>query len=293
MNVYFRELTTDDIPAIKEISKDIWEGEDYIPHVIENWLEDKNCMNYGSFLDKDRKKMVGFGRVKLFSKEIAWLEGGRVKAGNQKTGIGRKMIQYALDYALSVRVNRAQYSTSSKNIGSKALAKYFRFREKKQMNVLDAEKGDILQFDPPQLKVKKLAAREAKDQYRHFDIGEGDEISKGWSYKPLKYISDGDGEWYSSNSRAILQKIKIKSISMEEGPEEDDVWLIVYGESDVAYNLVLHTLHEEFTEGKSKNYSVFCTPETAILMKKIGFDYHEGEPYGVILFEKILNEEIE
>ena len=290
MKLYFRELTTDDIPAIKEISKDIWNGEDYIPQVIENWLEDKNCMNYGSFLDGKREEMVGFGRVKLFNKEIAWLEGGRVKAGNQKKGIGKRMIQYALDYALSVRVKRAQYATSSKNIGSNALAKYFGFREKKQMNVLDAKRGDILQFDPPLLTVKKLTAREAKDHYRHFDIGEGDEISKGWSYKPLKYIYDEDGEWYISNFRAILQKIKIKSNLIEESLEDEEVWLIVYGEPEVACKLVLHILQEEFTSGKRKNFSVFCTPETANLIEKIGFSYNEGEPFGVILYEKILNE---
>ncbi|MHA2399410.1 MAG: GNAT family N-acetyltransferase [Promethearchaeota archaeon] len=288
MKVYFRELTTDDIPAIREISKDIWDGEDYVPHVIENWLEDESCMNYGSFLDEEKKEMVGFGRVKLFDREIAWLEGGRVREENQKQGIGRQMIQYALDYALSVKVKKAQYATSSKNLGSKALANYFRFREKKRMNVLDAEKGDILRVDSPLLKVKKLTAKEVKEHYSHFDIGKGEEISKGWSYKPLKYISDEDGEWYISNSRAILQKIKVKNLSIEEGPEEDDAWLVAYGEPDAAYFLVLHTLQEEFTDGKSNNFAVFCSPEIATLIEKIGFKYHEGEPYGVILFEKSL-----
>ena len=47
MKVYFRELTPEDIPAIKDISKDIWEGDDYIPYVIQEWLQEKNCMNYG------------------------------------------------------------------------------------------------------------------------------------------------------------------------------------------------------------------------------------------------------
>jgi len=288
MKVYFRELTADDIPAIRKISKDIWDGEDYVPHVIENWLEDESCMNYGSFLDEEMKEMVGFGRVKLFDKEIAWLEGGRVREENQKQGIGRQMIQYALDFALSVKVKRAQYATSSKNLGSKALAKFFKFREKKRMNVLDAEKGDILHVDSPLLKVKKLTAKEVKEHYSHFDIGEGEEICKGWSYKPLKYISDEDGEWYISNSRAILQKIKVKNLSIEEGPVEDDAWLVVYGEPDAAYYLVLYTLQEEFTDGKSNNFAVFCSPEIATFIEKIGFKYHDGEPYGVILFEKPL-----
>ena len=45
MKLYFRELTFEDIPEILEISKDIWEGDDYIPHVIENWMKYENCMS--------------------------------------------------------------------------------------------------------------------------------------------------------------------------------------------------------------------------------------------------------
>jgi len=44
MKVYFRELRNEDIPAIKDISKEIWGGEDYVPHVIQKWLQDKNCL---------------------------------------------------------------------------------------------------------------------------------------------------------------------------------------------------------------------------------------------------------
>ena len=59
MKVYFRELTIADIPAIKDISKDIWEGDDYIPYVIDEWLQDKNCMNYGTFKDENKTELIG------------------------------------------------------------------------------------------------------------------------------------------------------------------------------------------------------------------------------------------
>ena len=79
MKVYFRELRHEDIPAIKEISKDIWEGDDYIPYVIKEWLQEKDCLNYGTFIDENKKELIGFGRVKLYNKDVAWLEGGRIK----------------------------------------------------------------------------------------------------------------------------------------------------------------------------------------------------------------------
>jgi len=286
MRLFFRKLTTDDIPAIEDISKDIWEGEDYIPQVIENWLQDKNCMNYGTFLDEKREEMVGFGRVKLFAKEIAWLEGGRVKTEYQKQGIGREMIKYAIDYASSLEVKAAQFDTSSKNIGSVALAKHFGFKRKKSMNVLRAERKDIKPFKTPSIVVRKISATEAKELYKNFNIGVGNEICMGWNYKPLKYISDEDGEWYIINSKVILQKVKFKSIPVRESPEEKEVWMIVYGRPKLAIELIKYILQKEFKYKENKTFGVFCSPEIAGSVEDLGFSYNEGEPFAVVLYEK-------
>ena len=124
MKLYFRDLVKEDIPAILDISKDIWEGDDYIPDVIERWLSEKDHLAYGTFLDKDMKELVGFGRVKMFSNGVAWLEGGRVKVSHQKKGIGREQLKYAIDYAIKVGARVAQYDTSSRNFGSISLAKF-------------------------------------------------------------------------------------------------------------------------------------------------------------------------
>jgi RimJ/RimL family protein N-acetyltransferase len=288
MKLFYRLLTAEDIPAIKDISKDIWKGDDYIPQVIENWLQDKNCMNYGTFLDEKREKMVGFGRVKLFDKEIAWLEGGRVKAEYQKQGIGREMLKYAIDYASSVEAKIAQYDTSSKNLGSVTLAKRLGFKRKKSMNVLQAKREEIKSIKPPSIVVRKILAVEAKEHYKNFDIGAGNEISMGWNYKPLKYISDEDGEWYVIDSKAILQKIKFKSISVLESPEEREVWLIIYGKPKNTMDLINFVLQKEFRYKGNKTYVVFCSSDKAVLIEDLGFSYNEGEPFAVVLYEKSL-----
>ncbi len=46
------------------------DGYDYVPDVIEEWLQEKNCMNYGIFKDEQKTYMVGFGRVKLYNKDL-------------------------------------------------------------------------------------------------------------------------------------------------------------------------------------------------------------------------------
>ena len=243
-------------------------------------------MNYGVFLDEKREKMVGFGRVKLFNKEIAWLEGGRVRIDYQKQGIGREMLKYAIDYASSMKVKIAQYDTSSKNIGSVALAKYFGFKRKKSMNVLGAKRDEIKPFKTPSIDVRKITALQAKELYKNFNTGDGNEINMGWNYKDRKYLSDEDGEWYVLNSKAILQKVKFKSISVQEGPEEKEVWLIVYGKPKNTVELIKVILQKEFNDKRNKTYVVFCSPDIAELVEDLGFSYNEGEPFAVVLFEK-------
>ena len=286
MMLFFRELRSEDIPSIKEISKDIWEGEDYVPQVIDNWLNDEDCMNYGAFRDERRKEMVGFGRVKLYKRDIAWLEGGRVKNDYQNKGIGREMIKYALDYAKSVKVRKAQFDTSSKNLGSTALAKYFGFNQKKSTNVLNAKRPDIKISEFSSIEVKKVSTKEAKKLYLTFNIGPSDDICMGWSYKSLKYLSEDDGEWYVVNSNAILQKITFKSVSIQE---ENDIWLIVYGKTNLSFELIQYILQQELKNKENNSFEIFCAPEVAPLVENIGFSYYDGEPFGVVLYEKILN----
>ncbi len=288
MRVYFRELNSDDIPAVKDISKDIWDGEDYVPDIIEEWLQEKNCTNYGTFKDEEKTEMVGFGRVKLFSKGLAWLEGGRIRVSYQRQGIGRKQMDYALDYAYKAGAKVAQFDTSSKNYGSVSLAKYYGFKKMKIMNVLDANRSEIRLIGTTSLKIKKITPDVAKNVYKKLDIGSVDEICMGWSYYPLREISDKNGEWYILNSSVILQKINIKSSHNQESPREDEVWLIAYGDPQKAYETIQKVLQEELKNEKIKHFEVFCSPEIANLVVNLGFSYLEGEPYGVVLYEKKL-----
>jgi len=57
----------------------------------------------------------------------------------QKQGIGRDLMKYAIDYSIQVGAKIAQYDTSSRNFGSKSLAKFHGFKEKKRMEVLECD----------------------------------------------------------------------------------------------------------------------------------------------------------
>lgn len=287
MEIYFRKLTIKDVPAILDISKDIWEGGDYIPNVIYDWLDDRASLNYGAFNDPNLKNLIGLGRVKVFDYDLAWLEGGRVKSSYQKQGIGREIMKYALNYAKKRGVTRVQYDTSSGNEGSIALANYFRFQRKKSMELLGCKFNEIINVELKSTKMKQISLEKAKEFYSNIEIGPGDEICIGWAYIPLKYLTNQNSTWFR-NDNAILQKFKAQTRAFHEAPNNNETWLISYGKSSDAFNLIQNAILEE-THKDSYYYYVFCRPDMVTEMQKIGFSYWDNEPVQVILFEKILN----
>ena len=289
MKLFFRDLTEKDIPAILDISKDIWEGDDYIPDVIKRWLNEDDKLVYGAFLEKEMKELIGFGRVKMFSNGVAWLEGGRVKITHQKQGIGRYLMKYAIDYAIQAGATVAQYDTSSRNFGSLSLAKFHGFKEKKKMEVLECKMNELKLSKSDFSQIRKITNEEAKRIYKKMDIGPGDELNIGWSYIPLLNLEDINSLWLT-NSEAILQKIDIKSLAQPEKPRESEVWIIVYGDPLAACQLITYTLSFEIDEDEIDLVELYCKAEVVKYVKELGFKdpSWEDEPVAVILYEKKL-----
>ena len=290
MKLYFRDLKSEDIPAILDISKDIWEGDDYIPDVIERWLNEEGNLAYGTFLEEEMSELIGFGRVKMFSNGVAWLEGGRVKINHQKQGIGREMMKYAIDYAIKDGAKVAQYDTSSRNFGSLSLAKFHGFKEKKRTEVLEGDVSELKLIEYDFSDVRKISCEEAKEIYKTMDIGPGNELNIGWSYIPLPNLEDKSSLWLT-NSDAILQKIDIRSKILPEKPRENEVWIIVYGEPKSVSKLISYTITYELNKDGINIISVYCKAGALTNIKEMGFKdpSWEEEPVAVVLFEKDLS----
>ena len=288
MNLYFRPLQKRDVSAVLDISKDIWEGDDYVPLVIHEWLEDQTSLNYGAFTDSTMNNLIGFGRVKFFDEDLAWLEGGRVKSSYQKQGIGKELMRYAINYARNIGIKVVQYDTSSRNEGSVSLAKYFGFQKKKSMELLGCKYNEIEKDALISTKMKKISIKQAKRIYRKLDIGPGDEICIGWAYVPIDYMINQNSVWYC-NDGAIIQKLEPHGRAFHEAPDNDEIWLIIYGESKAGFNLVQNIILK-LNSINNLEYYIFCTPSLVYKIEDIGFSYWEDERLQVVLYEKKLNE---
>lgn len=286
MKLYFRSLHKRDVPAVLDISKDIWEGDDYVPFVIHEWLGDQTSLNYGVFKDPTMNDLIGFGRVKVLNENLAWLEGGRVKSSYQKQGIGKEIMQYALNYAKEIGVKLVQYDTSSRNEGSVALAMNFGFQKKKSMELLGCKYNEIKKDGLISTEMKKVEKKEAKSIYRKLDTGSGNEICIGWAYVPIDNLTNQNSVWYH-NDKAIIQKIKPNVRAFHEAPYNNEIWLIVYGKSKAGFRLVQNViLEEKFTN--NLEYYIFCTPGLVPKIKDIGFSYWDNQRLQVVLYEKYI-----
>ena len=322
MDIYFRALTTADIPTVKHITRDIWEGDDYVPKVIAQWLQDDDgSMNFGVFREPHLKSesLVGLGRIKWLTPQKVWIEGGRIDPQVQKQGIGLQMTQYAVEYARTHGAMYIQYDTWGnrdhlgdpaypQNHGSIILARKLGFIQKDYVDVLELEIDVHTRFPalPSQNCGRALSCEHAYTFYQRLSspFGPKSEINQGWSYLPFEWeVFQELHEKYRwhHNPKAIIQVHNLKgalqaspeSHDFHEVPLEEEYWIIVYGDARPARDLVLDFLHRRaltIHPNQKILAQIFCSPAISSELVPLGYHFidHETSPSGVMLFEKKL-----
>lgn len=128
--IEYRQLTHEDYEDIVDISKDIWDGEDYLPLVFHKWVDSE-----GYFLgavDSEKKKVVGVGKLSFLHDNSGWLEGLRVHKDYRGQKIARKISERLLDMAKNYlkegKIKRIAFSTHVTNKESSTLMKKLNFK---------------------------------------------------------------------------------------------------------------------------------------------------------------------
>jgi GNAT superfamily N-acetyltransferase len=84
-----------DTPEVMQLTRTIWEGEDYVPYVWEDWLADPKgllvIIEFGG-------RVVGLGKLTQFSDIDWWMEGLRVHPDYERRGIATHLHHFVLDY---------------------------------------------------------------------------------------------------------------------------------------------------------------------------------------------------
>ena len=134
MPAKIRKLIETDREDINEISRHVWDGNDYLPAVAEEWLKDPKCHFFGVEV---AGHIVAVGNLRLIEDgQIGWMEGLRVHPEFRGKGFANEITNHLVTEAKRLGVRFLRYTTADENIASLKLAKMARFSRLLKMTVL-------------------------------------------------------------------------------------------------------------------------------------------------------------
>ncbi len=91
-----RPVRPADRDRIVELTKDVWEGRDYIPRVFDRWVSDAGTAFQAAEMEG---VVVGVQRLRPYAPGLMWYEGLRVASEQRRQGIARAMLSAAIEEA--------------------------------------------------------------------------------------------------------------------------------------------------------------------------------------------------
>lgn len=159
-----REYRTEDHHAIVEICKDIWEGNDYLPHVINSMIDDPTC--HPTVLIYDNI-IISVVNLRLYNEDIGWSEALRTHPNYRRRGFASKLQEHQLQLAKDLGCKEIWLSTAENNIATRKILENMGFREESKFylqNIIDHKSNSNLQ------NVEQIDMEHAADLLATFDF---------------------------------------------------------------------------------------------------------------------------
>lgn len=110
-----REIKLSDKKEVLRISSQIWEGDDYVCNVFDEWVIGDDGLFIGYW---EQEKLIGFGRMLFLTATDVWLEALRKDPQSKIKGVGYKIAQYYMDQLKGRRIDSVRFSTYYGNTAS-------------------------------------------------------------------------------------------------------------------------------------------------------------------------------
>lgn len=133
MPTNIRKVGALDKKDILEVSRRTWDGHDYLPYVIDEWLSDPDSHVYGVEVDT---RLVALANLRFADDgRTGWMEGLRVHPDFRGKGYAHALTRELLERAKGLGVLRLRYTTSTENEASLKLAQRYGFARVFEMSV--------------------------------------------------------------------------------------------------------------------------------------------------------------
>lgn len=117
--ISIRPAVAADTARVLSITRDVWEGSDYVPFAWPRWLSDPNGF---IFVAQVGRTVAGFQHMAIHDDNSAWLEGIRVAEEFRGRGVARALLDHAMQLSRELGLSAVRLSTWSINEASRRLA---------------------------------------------------------------------------------------------------------------------------------------------------------------------------
>jgi GNAT superfamily N-acetyltransferase len=285
MELKFRFLTLDDMPAIRRLSDSMdLRNDPKIGETAEGIINDPSCDLYGAFVEGI---LVGVGGLRTLTKQYAWIEDVRIHGDYQKMGVGTEIFHYGEELARKRDCAIVAYQTITENKGSCRIGEKLGFNRSHEMTAfyIRKEENPIQRADVPNL--EPVQPKEAFSLIGEIPNAPTEEICIGWAYRPLVTSIFDDN--VDMNFFALEDTLALEV--RERNPKTGEIQLVkavIYGTEKNVVSLL------EGIRGRNKNVEwIFCLVPEPLVSTVEGTDFKygcvwNGEKNIVVLFKKHL-----
>ncbi len=184
--ITLRKAIPSDKTRITEISSQIWDGKDYIPEVLNNWLDDPNGEVIVAIADG---KLISFARRSYLLSGYAWFEGARTDPAYRNSGVFQEISRYFLDAVRREGADGIGLSTHIDNGASIHIIEKNGFRKVASYVYLEAERSAAVRREGrPSSRVFEVTTEEAIPFIRNSEFlrAAHGHFPHGWKFYPFE-----------------------------------------------------------------------------------------------------------
>lgn len=253
-----RIAVTADEADLKEIASTIWDGSDYLPDIMGEWIAEPWFL-----VCEYEGRVIACLKMTMLPDKVLWFEGLRVHGDFQNRGLGTLMNQHAMRLAQqlsnSVPGLAYEFCTYYKNVESLHLTAKLGFETVTAFHVMDHKGGS-------ETRTPELIPSPTLDLFSHYPRY----IPLGWRIlhhhpEALELIIRKGSTFRGAKARFLLGGIAEKYALLLDEPDEDFAEELPY---------------LQHFAGKDKNFAIILATAFAHripMLKELGFDFWDEE----------------